>query len=123
MTTHPVLRPVTRVFALGLLIAQASQALGPTVVPTAEGQIGEHEPGDRRLLHDVTGAADDHGGEPRLLEMARDQTHGLVANRSQGNEHHQIDIVFCAPRGDGLGVGCRRTLTVGGRNGEEPIVE
>ena len=70
---------------------------------------------------DVLGTPDDHGGNAGFLDMACDQTHGLVTHRSKGNEHHRIDTVFACPFDDAIGVFVRAALGVFGRYAVEPL--
>ena len=77
-----------------------------------ERKVGEHESRDAALLDDVTSAADDHGWSPGGLEMACDQTHGLMTDGSKRDQQHHVDAVLIAPLGDTLGVHAARPLTV-----------
>ncbi len=62
----------------------------------AERKIAEQEARDPAFLDDVSGRTDDHGGDAILFQMSRDQTHGLVTDRSQRNEQGDIHPVFAA---------------------------
>ena len=89
----------------------------------AQREIGEHEAGNSTLLDDVAGTADDHGDETGGFEMAGDQTYGLMADRSKGDEDDDIDVVLPAPFLDLAGVGPCGPLRVLGWDAEEPVVQ
>ena len=60
-------------------------------------KVCEHETGDTALLNDVPRAAHDCCGHAICLQMARDQTHGLVTNRSECRQEHGVNTVLAAP--------------------------
>ena len=66
----------------------------------SQGKVGEHETGDTALLNDVPRTAHDCRGYAIRLQMPRDQTHGLVANRSKRREEHGVEAVLAAPLED-----------------------
>ncbi len=88
----------------------------------AEWEIGEQETGDTALFDDITGAPNDDGGKTDLLQVAGNQTHGLVTDRSEGNQQHQVDTVLAAPATDLFGVGHGEALAVAGGDTEETTV-
>jgi len=94
--------------------------IGPTA-GIAERKIGEDEPGHRALLDDVARAADDHRRRAGPFKLAGDQTHGLVADRSQWNEENGIQLVLLSPGVDDFGVGLREPLAVDRWNRVEPF--
>ncbi len=46
------------------------------------------------MLNDVQRAADDDCRNTAVFQVTGDQTHGLVADRSQGNKDRDIHLVF-----------------------------
>lgn len=48
------------------------------------------------MLHHVPGSAKDYRRDAVRLEMPRDQTHGLVAYRSEGDQDGGIYMVLSA---------------------------
>jgi hypothetical protein len=63
----------------------------------SQGEVGEHEAGDPAFLHDVAGGSHQYRRQAVLFEVPGDQTHGLVADRSEGREEHGVDAVLTAP--------------------------
>ena len=49
---------------------------------------------DPNMLNDVQCAADDDCGNAAMFQVAGNQTHGLVADRSQGYQNGDIHLVF-----------------------------
>ena len=47
-------------------------------------EVGKDEAGDAAFFHDVAGRTHDDGGHSVLFQVPGGQTHGLVANRSEG---------------------------------------
>ena len=45
-------------------------------------------------LRDLAKQLNRHGGDPLALEFGSDQTHGLVARRSDGDEERDVDLIF-----------------------------
>ncbi len=62
----------------------------------AKRKIAEEETRDAAFLHNVSCRSSDDGRNAGFFEMTRDQTHGLVTNRSKRNEQRDIDLVFSA---------------------------
>lgn len=90
---------------------------------TAEGKVGEHKAGHSALFDNVSGTSDHDSGNADVLQMAGDQTHGLMTDRSERDQQHQVDIILPAPDADLFGVGHGETLTVAGGYTEESIVD
>ena len=67
----------------------------------AEREIREHEAGNAALLDDVPRRADDDGRQAVGFKVSRDQTHGLVANRSEREEERDVDGVSATEIEDG----------------------
>ena len=59
----------------------------------AEREVGEHEAGNAALLDDIPRRADYDGRNAVRLKVSSDQTHGLVADRSERYEKRNIDGV------------------------------
>lgn len=59
----------------------------------AEGEVREHETGDPALLDDIPRRADYDGRQTIRFKVSSDQTHGLVANRSEREEKRDVDGV------------------------------
>lgn len=86
-----------------------------------EREVGEKEPGDSALLDDVPRRTHNNRGDTGLFEMPGDQTHGLVAHRSEANQQCGIDTVLTAPAEQGRGInGVGLALTVRRGNAVEP---
>jgi hypothetical protein len=60
-------------------------------------KVGKQEASDSALLNDVPRATHDHRGYALLLQISRNQTHGLVADRSKRGEEYGIDAVLSTP--------------------------
>mgnify|MGYP003347131234 CR=1 FL=1 len=60
----------------------------------AEREIGEQEPRHAAVLDDIARRADDHRRDAVRFQVAGDQTHGLVADRSQRGEDRGLGFVF-----------------------------
>lgn len=82
-----------------------------------EGEVGKEETSDAALFDDVSGRTDDDSWDARLLKMPSSQTHGLVADGSQGDEECHVHLILAAALEN---FGCVdfdiRTLAVVGRN-------
>lgn len=78
-----------------------------------EGEVDEHEAGNAAVLDDVARGADDHRRDAILLEIAGDQTHGLMADGSSRDEDDRIEAIL-AGIGESLGrfLGQHLALTV-----------
>ncbi len=59
----------------------------------AEGEVREHEAGNPALLDYITCRADYDARQAIRFKVSSDQTHGLVANRSQREEKRDVDGV------------------------------
>jgi hypothetical protein len=59
----------------------------------AEGEVREHEAGDPALLDDIPCRPDYDGRQAIRFKVSSDQTHGLVANRSEREEKRDVDGV------------------------------
>ena len=59
----------------------------------AEWIVEEHRPRRVRRGGDVSGAREAHGGDPCGFELACDQTHGLMTDRSNRDQQHGLDLV------------------------------
>ena len=59
----------------------------------AEWKVREHEAGDPTLLDDIPRRADYDGRQAIRFKVSSDQTHGLVANRSEREEKRDVDGV------------------------------
>ena len=59
----------------------------------AQWEVREHEARNAALLDDIPRRADYYGRNAVRLEVPSDQTHGLMANRSQRHEKRNIDTV------------------------------
>ncbi len=66
-----------------------------------EREIGEEESGHTTVLDDVAPGADDDGGQAGRFELTGNQTHGLVADWSEGDQQDDVDVVLAAPLDDG----------------------
>ncbi len=73
---------------LSLNVASPGRAAG-----IAKRKVGKHEAGDAAVLDDVTSRADDDGCDAVGFKMSCDQTHGLVAYRSQRGQQCGIGAV------------------------------
>ena len=73
--------------ALGLVVMGLAAGV-------AEWEVAEGEARHAALLHDVAGAAHEHGGNAVRFQVPRDQTHGLVANRSNRHKERDVDLVL-----------------------------
>ena len=69
----------------------------------AEREIGEEETGDATLFDDVTGGAEDDGGDTVIFQMTSDQTNCLVADWSERDEEGDIDLILETIAQDGRG--------------------
>ena len=74
----------------------------------AEGEVREYEAGDPALLDDIPRRADYDGRQAIRFKVSSDQTHGLVANRSEREEKRDVDGVGATEIED-----CRRILVDG----------
>jgi len=74
----------------------------------AEREVREHEAGDAALLDDIPRRADYDGRQAIRFKVSSNQTHGLVANRSEREEKHAVDGVSATDIED-----CRRILVDG----------
>ncbi len=63
----------------------------------SEGEVRKHKTGDTAFLDNVARRAHDYGGNPIFFEMSGDQTHGLVANRSERRQKNGVDPILPAP--------------------------
>jgi hypothetical protein len=70
---------------------------------SAQGETDEHRSRGFHVLGDLPAHDDAHGREARLFQHARDQSHGLLADRSAGYQQGG----FCA--GLFQPAGCRRS--------------
>jgi hypothetical protein len=70
----------------------------------AEGEVREHEPGNAALLDDISRRPDYDGRNAVRLEVSSDQTHGLVADRSERYEKRNIDRVSATEVEDCWGI-------------------
>jgi len=79
-------------------------------------EVGEHEAGDAAFLDDVAGRAQYYRRHAVFFEVSGDQTHGLVADRSECREEHGADTILTAPLKDLRGVPqrCPALAVVGG---------
>ncbi len=50
----------------------------------AQGKVRKHKAGNPAFFHDVAGGTHDDGGNAVFLQVPGNQTHGLVAHRSEG---------------------------------------
>ncbi len=82
----------------------------------SQGKIGEHEAGDPAFLDDVAGRSHYYRGHAVFFKVTGDQTHGLVADRSECREEHGIDTILTAPLQDLRGVAqrCLALAVLGG---------
>ena len=86
-----------------------------------KGKIHEQEARHATLLDDVPGGPDDNRWNAGGLEVSCDQTHGLVADGSKGNEKGNIDAILTHPCFDLRGVLFeRQPLAVVRRDSVEP---
>ncbi len=84
-------------------------------------EISEEEPGNSRVLDDVAPGTDYDGGHASFLELTGNQTHGLVADRSEGDEENNVDVILAGPFDDRRTVGLiGAALAVVGGNTEHP---
>ena len=60
----------------------------------AERKVVEEKTRNSALLDDVSRRSNHHSRDAVLLEVATDQTHGLVADGSERNEQRDIDFIF-----------------------------
>src|SRR5208282_5539427 len=60
----------------------------------AEREIGEHESRHARVFDDIACGAEEHGRDSIRFEVARYQTHGLVAYGSDGCQYRDVDLVL-----------------------------
>lgn len=67
----------------------------PAWVP--QRKISKHKARDTALFHNVSGAAHHNGGNAVIFQIAGNQTHGLVADRSECHQDRRINTVFAAP--------------------------
>jgi hypothetical protein len=95
--------------AAGFEEAQAGQDHGPLIgriewasAGATERVVEEDAAGREHRGGDVAGAGEGHGGDPVGLEVPGDQTHGLMADRSDGHEERGVHLVF-AQLGEDLG--------------------
>ena len=70
----------------------------------AEGEVREHETGNAALLDDILRRADYDGRNAVRLKVSSDQTHGLVADRSERYEKRNVDLVSTAEVEDCRGI-------------------
>ncbi len=70
----------------------------------AEWVVNKDKAGDADCFDDVLGAADNYGGNAVGFEVAGDQTHGLMADRSNRHEQHYVHVVFTGPSQNRLSV-------------------
>ena len=61
---------------------------------TAEGEIDMKHTCDAAMLDNVARGGNHHGRNAVLFEIARNQTHGLVANGSDRDHYGDIGAVF-----------------------------
>lgn len=96
----------------------------------AQWVVGMNQARHPALFHDVSGCGDDHRWNTVLLQMPRDQTHGLVANGSDRHHEGDVDLIFqTAPqhlwcvdfKGSALTVGSQYAVTPG-RQGTQSSV-
>lgn len=60
-------------------------------------EIGEHEAGNPALLYNIPCRAEDNRSYTVFLKVSRNQTHGLMAHRSERRKKYGIYPVFPAP--------------------------
>jgi len=79
-------------------------------------EVGENEAGDAAFLDDVPGRPQYCSRYAVLFEVSGDQTHGLVADRSECREEHGVDSILTAPLKDLRGIlqRCPALAVVGG---------
>ncbi len=106
--------------------------VGPIRVPArvAERKVDEQEAGDAAMLDDVLGRADDDRRKPVRLQVPRNQTDGLVADRSKRGQNCRIGAVRAQTvkdlrriPGEGLRLTVigRGTAKVGGKTADDAL--
>jgi hypothetical protein len=70
----------------------------------AQREVREHEAGYAALLDDIPRRADHHCRDPVCLKVSSDQTHGLMADRSERYEKRNIDGVGATEVEDRWGI-------------------
>ena len=60
----------------------------------AEGKVGKDKARHAALLNNIARRAEDDRGNTLRLQMSGDQTHGLVTDRSQGDQQGNIDPIL-----------------------------
>lgn len=75
----------------------------------AEGEVREHETRDAALLDDIPCRADDDRRQAMRFQVSSDQTHSLVADRSEREEERDVDGVSATEIEDGWRIGGDRS--------------
>lgn len=83
----------------------------------AEREVSEHETRNTAMLDYVQRRTQDDCGDTSSLQVACNQTHGLMAYRSQRDQHRDVNAILLAASENFGGIGLQRlTLAVfGGR--------
>ena len=85
----------------------------------AERKVYKQKTRDAAFFNDVSTGADNNGWNSRGFQMSCNQTHGLVADRSQRDENRDINVILAHPTFDlrcvllfvqTLAVICRRAI-------------
>ena len=85
----------------------------------AKRKVREQKTGNTAFLNDVASGSDDDSRYAIRFQLSRNQTHGLVTHRSEGNEQGDVGLVFATTRddlrgilldGSTLAVICRHTM-------------
>jgi hypothetical protein len=63
----------------------------------AQWKVSEDEPSNAAFLDDITRRTHYYSGYTIFLQVPGNQTHGLVADRSEGGKKNGIDLVLLAP--------------------------
>ena len=70
----------------------------------AEGKVGKDKTRHAALLDNIARRAEDDCGNALRLQMSGDQTHGLVTDRSQGDQQGNIDPILTTEVEDGRSI-------------------
>ena len=69
------------------------RAIARLAAGIAEGKVAKQKSRDATFFNDVARRADDDSGDSVLFQMPRDQTHGLVTDRSERNKESDIHSI------------------------------
>ena len=89
-----------------------------------ERKVGEYKARHATVFDDVQGRPNDHGRNAVGFEMAGDQTHGLVADRSYGAQYRAVGAILAQAQENFRSIlRCRLALAVFGGHAVKAVCQ